>query len=210
MTMPTPVVDRLKNNIGLMPVQRSQSQHGVVLIIALVLLVIISLLAVSSIRNAGSSESVSSNVRTTELATHAAEIALRYCEAKVLAIRTTPPSTTEVFKIFPKINPPTNPLYPYKWQDTTSATGWDSSSETSLLHDISLNLVNKDDVNHVKYQRPPEFIAETLDEESAAGAFRYVITARGFGPEVLKLDVKTQRVRPIGTEVWLQSTIELQ
>ena len=44
-------------------------QQGVVLVIALILLVLISLLAVNSVKNSGSSESVAGNVRTTELAT---------------------------------------------------------------------------------------------------------------------------------------------
>ena len=36
----------------------------------------------------------------------------------------------------------------------------------------------------------------------------YVITARGFGPEVPAVDAA--RSRPRGSEVWLQSTIEIQ
>jgi Tfp pilus assembly protein PilX len=63
-----------------------QPQRGVVLIIALILLVVISLLAVTSVRNAGSTATVAGNVRTTELATQAAEIALRHCESSVLAV----------------------------------------------------------------------------------------------------------------------------
>ena len=34
------------------------------------------------------------------------------------------------------------------------------------------------------------------------------ITSRGFGPEVPAAD--NSRTRPIGSEVWLQSTLELQ
>ena len=40
----------------------------------MIMLIIVSLLAVTSMRNASSSESVSGNVRTTELATQAADI----------------------------------------------------------------------------------------------------------------------------------------
>jgi Tfp pilus assembly protein PilX len=63
---------------------RPATQRGVVLIIALVMLVVISLLTTLSIRSAVSTESVSGNVRTTELASQAAEIALRYCEDAVV------------------------------------------------------------------------------------------------------------------------------
>ena len=81
----------LANLVGKTPTGRNlprarqrHSQRGVVLIIALVMLVIISLLAVSSMRNSGSTEEVLGNVRTTELATQAAEIALRRCEGLAL------------------------------------------------------------------------------------------------------------------------------
>jgi hypothetical protein len=65
---------------------RPAAQQGVVLIIALVMLVTISLLTTLSIRSAVSTESVSGNVRTTEMATQAAEIALRYCEEAVVQL----------------------------------------------------------------------------------------------------------------------------
>lgn len=56
------------------------SQRGIVLFVALIMLVIISLMAVMIVRNATSSEAVNSNVRQLQLATQAAETALRYCE----------------------------------------------------------------------------------------------------------------------------------
>src|SRR3954463_11826450 len=61
-------------------ITRTPSERGIVLIIALVMLAIISLLAVMTVRNTTSSEAVNGNVRLQQLATEAAEFALRYCE----------------------------------------------------------------------------------------------------------------------------------
>ena len=166
------------------------AQHGVVLVIALILLVLISLLAVSSLRNAGSSESVASNVRTTELATQAADIALRYCESKAreLAPGVTPDST------------------PNQWN---TAANWDKPDTDKLWDGTSTSafVLAKNDVNqpgNATYQRPPECMIEKLP----AGTIGYIITARGFGPEVTAVKAGEDR-RPKGSEVWLQSTIEL-
>ena len=60
------------------------------------------------------------------------------------------------------------------------------------------------------YKRPPECMIEPTVIVSS-GAFNsttsYVITARGFGPEVAATDPATRK-RPIGSEVWLQSVDE--
>ena len=55
-------------------------QAGVVLMVAMIMLIIISLLAAITVRNATSSEGINANLRQTQLATQAAETALRYCE----------------------------------------------------------------------------------------------------------------------------------
>jgi type IV pilus assembly protein PilX len=61
-----------------------KSQSGVVLIFALIMLVVISMVALTSLKNSVSGEQVSNNLRTNALATQAAEAALRYCENQVL------------------------------------------------------------------------------------------------------------------------------
>lgn len=179
------------------------AQHGVVLIISLILLVVISLLAVTSLRNAGSSESVAGNVRTTELATQAAEIALRHCEASVLKVKggTAPYTTTFVEgNILPVADPP-------EWQKMTT---WDSTSTATFV--LPLPLVNQSNMALTTYQRPPECMVEPLPVKSAGSntpvTTSFVITARGFGPEVAAADAA--RTRPQGTEVWLQSHMELE
>jgi type IV pilus assembly protein PilX len=175
------------------------AQRGVVLIIALIMLVIISLLATLSMRNATSTESVSGNVRTTQLATQAAEIALRYCEAAVVQINGGPGALTSLPAIQPYTDPPL-------WQDT--AANWDIATSVALV--VPTDSVNQAGAG-VTFKRAPECMVERMPMVSTAGAITstttYIITARGFGPEVAQANAA--RNRPTGSEVWMQSTIEL-
>jgi type IV pilus assembly protein PilX len=176
---------------------KSVAQRGVVLIIALIMLVVISLLATLSMRNATSTESVSGNVRTTQLATQAAEIALRYCEASVVQINGGPGALAPLPAIQPYANPPL-------WKDT--AANWDTAASVALV--IPTDSVNQAGAG-ATFKRAPECMVESMPMVSTAGPLTttYVITARGFGPEVAAAD--GARSRPTGSEVWMQSTIEL-
>lgn len=179
--------------------QSPASQRGVVLIIALVMLVVISLLTTLSIRSATSTEKVSGNVRTTELASQAAEIALRYCEDAVVQLymgTVTLPATPSVLDF----------QIPLRWKDTAN---WDVSGSEAFV--VPADFVNQDS-GPATFRRPPECMVERMEVVSSGGAISttstYVITARGFGPEVAAADAA--RARPQGSEVWMQSTIELQ
>lgn len=213
----------LKKSSIFLCVRSQKSQHGVVLIISLIMLVVISLLAVTSMRNAGSTESVLGNVRTTELATQAAEIALRHCESSVAEIMSVAkgsapsyPTTFVAANIFTAITDES------QWNDIAI---WDSLSASTFK--LPLALVNEAGMDIVTYKRPPECMVEPLTvlftnlpliqinedkSEIQIGSNRtasssnstYIITARGFGPEVV-----AGSGRPQGTEVWLQSHIEL-
>lgn len=182
-----------------LPTALSKSkQHGVVLIIALVLLVIISLLAVASVRNAGSNEAVAGNVRTVELATEAADIALRHCEASLLKIvgGTDPYTTTFTAANIADTGTPT------QWQ---SMANWDANG--SAVYVLPLSLLNQADML-TTYKRPSECMVEKMPSASSGVSALYVVTVRGFGPEVTAADAF--RTRPNGTEIWLQSRIEIQ
>lgn len=181
---------------------RLPTQRGVVLIIALVMLVVISLLTTLSIRSAVSTESVSGNVRTTELASQAAEIALRYCEDAVVTFQATgvaPPTAVGPFPL-PSQDPP-------RWKSTSGS--WDVSPSDAII--VPLTSVNQA-VGNATYKRAPECLVENMPVVTAAGVLSntstFVITARGFGPEVPLANAS--RSRPQGSEVWMQSTIELQ
>lgn len=169
-------------------------QHGIVLIMSLVMLVIVALLATATMKNALSSESVSGNVRLQQLAHQSAEIALRFCEDAVIkAIAGSAPSGFSIQAYS------TSPL-------GSSTTFWDSANSDGL-YVLSLDIVNADGK---PYKRSPECVAERL---APAGSPRVdeliVVTARGFGPEVASLDADAGDRRPKGSEVFLQSTLEL-
>lgn len=182
----------------------SRTQRGVVLIVALLMLVVISIVASLSVRNATSSEVGSGATRTTQLAMQAAEIALRYCENSVVQIISPPSNPADNFVT----TLTTSNIQAYsttpKWQSTTI---WDGTS--GAVYVLPTATVNGSGVS-TTYARMPECIIENLPEANATGSTAttrtYVITARGFGPEVAA--VNATRTRPTGTEVWLQTTIE--
>jgi type IV pilus assembly protein PilX len=191
----------------------AQSQRGVALFIALIVLVVISLLAATSIRNASTTVGVSGNVRTTELATQAAEIALQHCELAVLSIVREDSGTTDSYDRG-GVTLPTSTATS-SWGDMDE---WDASSSAKVFQ-IPLTMVNQTGMG-ATYKRPPECMVERLIvttvelEDPDADPLTYkavqdtdskfLITARGFGPEVAK-----GTGRPVGSEVWLQSHIEI-
>lgn len=182
----------------------ARAQSGVVLIIAMIMLIVISILAVTSMRTAASTEALAGNVRTIELATQAADIALRHCESSVIEINSvaggaTPSYTTTISAtdILPATTPP-------NWQDITK---WDGSTSNPLV--LPIAMVG----GSATYKRPPECMIENIPiiptgSTTVNNSVSFVITARGFGPEVGAAD--SSRSRPTGSEVWLQSHIELQ
>lgn len=203
--MKTPAVPapRAATRTPLAYAPRHQAERGIVLVIALILLVIISLLAVTSLRNAGSSESVAGNVRTTELATQAADIALRHCESSAIKITKliANASDTSAQATYPTTLVEANVQRVTTADQWKSVSNWDSTTTTAVFV-LPSDLVG----NTATYQRPPECMVESLTGVTPTGPpASFVITARGFGPEVA-----AGTGRPAGTVVWLQSTIEIQ
>jgi Tfp pilus assembly protein PilX len=181
------------------------AERGVVLIIALILLVVISLLAVTSMRSATSSESVAGNVRTTELATQAADIALRHCESSAIkVVKVNGGDTTSAEATYADQGMGTAQI---QWATTSvqwkSTTTWDSTP--TIAYVLPASLIG----GTATYKRPPECVVESLTGTNSAisTAASFIVTARGFGPEVPAADAS--RSRPQGSEVWLQSTIEI-
>ena len=192
---------------------RCRAERGVVLVLTLILLVVISLLSVTTMRNVGSAEITASNVRTTELATQSAEIALRHCEASVLEVMvgkaekangTGPSSTYQTTFTSANVLPAKEAPELPRWQDQTN---WDSASNTVFV--VPLSLLNQADMAITTYKRPAECMVEQLPVVPGDDPVSFfVITARGFGPEVPAV-VGPVRPRPVGSEVWLQSVIKL-
>lgn len=192
------------------PASVLHSQNGIVLVVALIMLIVISLLAAVSVRNATSSEGVSANVRQTQLASQAAETALRYCENTVVSWATTgvstvtfgssPPGTTAVTFATTYVQDLTTTLA------SMNPSNWDSNASNKIL------VLAPDSVNHSitsTFSRPPECMIERLaPSTSSTYSTTFNITARGFGPEVPAADAS--RSRPVGAVIWFQSTIEIQ
>lgn len=177
-------------------------QRGVVLIIAMVMLVVISLLASLSIRNALSSESVSGNVRTTELASQAAETALRYCESAVTALVTAGTAMPTGMTALAAVTPA-------RFSDMTNY--WDKVPAPNTIFVVPSDMVNTSGTT-TTFSRMPECMIERVSTLNTANnalvdTRTYSITARGFGPEVK--DPSGTRGRPVGTEVFLQSVLEV-
>lgn len=171
-------------------------QDGVVLIIALIMLVVVSMLATLSIRNATSSEAVSGAVRTTQLASQAAETALRICEDTLYAVQKGTLAAPADWSVA---------VYDASLH-YTDLTKWDSASAD--IYVIPLASVN---TGTATFKRGPECMVENMRVAKTTAPYfsistTYIITARGFGPEV---SADAARGRPDGTEVWLQSTVEL-
>jgi type IV pilus assembly protein PilX len=184
---------------SLRPSRAPRRQRGIVLIVAMVMLVVISLLASLSIRNALSSEGVSGNVRVTELASQAAETALKVCENAVseyaLAGTAMPTGMTALGVVSPA-------------RYTDMATWWDAASIPAGIYVVPAEKVNTGGSADT-YARMPECMIERMYVMSVDNTVRtdtrtYMITARGFGP-----DVKNTTGRPEGTEVFLQSVLEV-
>ena len=182
-------------NVPTSPARAPLRQRGVVLIIALVMLVVISLLATFSIRGALSNEAISGNVRTTQLASQAAEVALRYCEDGVINYIRNGVALPTGVTIQTSQTPPLG----------VSTTNWDSTrTGVFVLPSASVNLVS------ATFARMPECVIEQMPVGNAAGSAMtttstFLVTARGFGPEVA-----SGTTQPDGSEVWLQSTLEVQ
>lgn len=161
--------------------------------ISLIMILVISVLAVTSMRNVASSEGVSGNVRTTELATQAADIALRHCESSVAKHMDSAPLAGTDLPLAKIKSANTN-----EWQ---AITAWDAASPTAFQ--LSASLVG----GTATYARTPECMVELLAGTVGIRPASFLVTARGFGPEVR---TAAGAGRPVGTVVWLQSTLDFQ
>lgn len=188
---------------------QNKRQRGIVLIMTMIMLVLISVASASAIKGSASSEAVANNSRTQQLALQAAEAALLSCERQTtnylqgLIAASLPSSTattpTQPFPIQVAPTPSSTFNYAYQWQNVT--TVWDATSST-VVTVLPLSLVNASTTNiFAAYQRAPECVVEMYEPGNNN---RAVITARGFGPEVA-----AGRGKPVGSEVWLQSIVQV-
>jgi type IV pilus assembly protein PilX len=183
------------------PDASAQRQQGAVLIIALIMLALLSMSAATSMHQAQSTESISGSTRNTELASQAAEIALRHCRASVMkrmAIKNDDTSSDIALYSTTFTDAHISSSNSTDWANVIGK--WDAPSNHVFV--LPLSLMG----NSTLYKRAPECMVES-ELPTMGETMLFVITARGFGPEVAAADAK--RLRPIGTEVWLQTHLSL-
>ena len=158
-------------------------QHGIALIVVLVMLAVISLVSGASLRAALSAEQITHNVRLESLAKEAAHIGLRYCEEALL--QSPPPLTVHPAPVAPN---------PALW------TLWSSwHGRHVLAHTVPASTMSSADSAFV-----PAFRPQCLLETHPAHPELITVTARGFSPDhQADPDGRTTR----GTMAWVQSMV---
>lgn len=167
----------------LFPRRPQAGQHGIALIVVLVMLAVISLVSGASLRAALSAEQITHNVRLESLTKEAAHIGLRHCEQALLQ---TPPALT----VHPAPVPPAQALW-------TLWSSWHGSH--ALAHTVPASAMSSADSAFVPASRP-----ECLLESHPAHPDLITVTARGFSPDHQADSVgRTTR----GAMAWVQSVV---
>ena len=178
--------------------------RGVSLIVVMIMLIIISLTAVSAMKSATSSERVTNNIRMQNLAQQYAEAALRYCEAEIAktdASRVNTLRNANVFNDDGSGNPVNANYPPAGWGQSNTWTNAGGGAAASLTVVPATQI--QSGISAFVPNRLPQCVAErtTLPD----GSFATVITARGFSPDYVRKDAASEQTAN-GSVVWLQST----
>jgi type IV pilus assembly protein PilX len=163
-------------------VKLHHAQKGVVLAVALIMLVLITLLAVSAMRTTIMEERMASNSRNDNIAFQLAETALRQAEERLLA----DPDSIRILKALNQIvlaDPSLSCEILLNSEDLTDQSRWDAVA-CDYVGDADK------DINDVDIARTPHYFIEFLRADSppvpATSPPRncfYRITARGYGPD---------------------------
>lgn len=164
-------------------------QHGVIMVIALILMVVIAISSVAAIRLSGVDELVNSNTRARTLALRAAESAINSCRSAVLA-------GTSGLKIRPSQG------YDDEGIEWRAMATWSDASKVNTISDAELS----------SYTFRPQCVVEDITDFMEANStspvlerkvVAYRITARGFSPNYQDNgSYQTQ-----GAQVWLQVVV---
>lgn len=176
----------MKSTRGFRFASRRQSrEHGVALMVALVMLVIIGIASVSIMRGALSSDLVANNTRVQTLAMQAAQIALRYCEDEVVKLSQGTATTVIVL--------------------TNSTDAWNALpiwADDARVNTVPAQYMESTDSTFVPTTMPQCMV----ESRTMSGKTVYYITARGFSPDYsAEADGNTAS----GSAVWLQSALRL-
>ncbi|MCP3673844.1 MAG: pilus assembly protein PilZ [Gammaproteobacteria bacterium] len=155
--------------------KRLSNQNGAVLITSLIFLLIMTLLALSSMQNTSLEEKMAGNVRAQNIAFQAAEAALRGGEAYLQGLTIRPTAVT---------NGPVWPLYDLDEIDSLSAftTWWQDWSETNWENNaVSLTELTGVTAPHYVIEEVAlvPFSLNTGSNGDGVGVNYYQITSRG-------------------------------
>ncbi len=163
------------------------------------------MMSASALRTSKTSDVISNAARQKTVAFQAAEAALHICEsnineylaayARAVADQTPLPTPT-----FPIHSAPAGPDESFRW--TRLDETWDSANAS--VYAIPIATINQTLRNHMEFKRSPECSAQYLNINDMS---QYVLTVRGFGPEVAEYETGSRK--PAGTETWLQSIVQL-
>lgn len=168
-------------------------QHGLSLLIVLVLLAAMSLSAAALLRQAVGNEKVSNNTRLQAMALNYAEAALRYCEQRL--------ALSEADALRPlSLQDAQLPLTSAQAPAWNLASSWTTPRAVTVLPKVELASADSPGPP----ARPPECLVE---KQLLAGEPVYLLTARGFSPDY-SADAVSGQSRS-GAVVWLQSLVFL-
>lgn len=176
----------------------ARKQRGAVLTMTLILLVVVSVVAVTTLQSSISGEQVSKNMRTHAVALQSAETALRLCEDAVRKSATTIGTAPFVKLSVPDtLGPGDSPI---QWK---TRTNWETGSTVTTLIPSDMALV----LGMRPTPRPrcmvEQYRLPRLDPDSTLSD-PFLVTAMGFSPDY-QVDGSG---RPIaGGEVWVQSVL---
>lgn len=168
-------------------------EHGVVMPVALILLVVISFAGLYAARNSANHEQFSNNLRTMNVARHAAEVGLRYCERVVIDQAENdgenyPADAARVVQ-----NPIPAP------DDNNAAWRALANWSAAGANLITAPLTYAGNVNNaVELNFAPSCIAQQMQDD------QYVITSRGLSNDA-QMNANGRLTR--GSEIWLQAVL---
>lgn len=171
----------------------ARKQHGVTLIITLIMVVVIGLTAAAAMRGATASERVVNNIRMLNLAQQYAEAGLKYCETQLTLVSGS--RTTSLADSAISVTLVASPLW-------AVSTTWTSSP--TAVTSVPAAFVTSTNSAFVPAQLPVCFA-----ERSVVGTGTVtVVTARGFSPDYERDSSTKETIR--GSVVWLQSILTLR
>jgi type IV pilus assembly protein PilX len=185
----------------------SRGQHGVVLVITLILIVILSLLGTFAIRNATQSERSINGIRSAEVAREAAETALRFCE-QVAIFDADGKDYTE----YGSDGVRSRIIGTAIGSESDTAAAWriDSNWTDNKAISVPIAYSNKStggtaDIDALQFTTQPRCLIQKIETASTPKLTGYLITGRGFANNA-KFSPATGKSTQ-GAESWMQSVL---